>query len=87
MVIAIAITVFVDGARPSRESGGSMTTTQSHPETEIESAARVLIGLVRKTEHAENSRSSGAELSLEVSLIGGGTETWTITIERTASSH
>lgn len=51
------------------------------------SAARVLIGVVRSTERSEEARSSGAELSLEIELTGGGVETWKITIERTASSH
>jgi hypothetical protein len=53
----------------------------------ITSAARVLIGMVRSTETIEHGRSSGATLSLEVDLTGGGRETWKITIERTASSH
>jgi hypothetical protein len=50
-------------------------------------AARVLIGVVRISEASEGVRSNGAELSLDVQLTGGGTETWKITIERTASSH
>ena len=54
---------------------------------DITHAARVLIGMVRVTERHERGRSSGAELSLEVELTGGGRETWKITIERTASSH
>jgi hypothetical protein len=53
----------------------------------IAAAARVLIGMVRGAEHDEGGRSTGAELSLEIDLTGGGKETWTITIERTASSH
>ena len=53
----------------------------------LTNAARVLIGIVRVTERNESRRSSGAELSLDVELTGGGTETWKITIERTASSH
>lgn len=53
----------------------------------ITAAARVLIGIVRTTEQSESARSSGAELSLEIELTGGGVETWKITIERTGSSH
>jgi hypothetical protein len=53
----------------------------------IMNAARLLIGTVRASERSEKGRSSGAELSLDVELTGGGHETWTITIERTASSH
>lgn len=56
-------------------------------ETRVIDAARVLIGLTRGVERREGQRSSHAELSLEVELTGGGTETWTIRIERTASSH
>lgn len=57
------------------------------PADKIIEAARTLIGLVRSTERREHGRSSGAELSLEVELTGGGVETWKIIIERTASSH
>lgn len=53
----------------------------------LTNAARTLIGMVRITEGIEHNRSSGAELSLEVELTGGGVETWKITIERTASTH
>ncbi|TMQ14147.1 MAG: hypothetical protein E6J90_27320 [Deltaproteobacteria bacterium] len=54
---------------------------------EMIAAARVLIGMVRASEASEAARSTGAELELEVELTAGGTETWKITIERTASSH
>jgi hypothetical protein len=54
---------------------------------DIQRAARLLIGMVRVSERSEHSRSTKAELDVEVELTGGGTETWTITIERTASSH
>jgi hypothetical protein len=54
---------------------------------DIIAAARVLIGMVRLLERDEGGRSTHTELSLEVDLTGGGKETWTITIERTASSH
>ncbi len=54
---------------------------------DIIAAARMLIGMVRLSERDEGGRSTHAELSLEVDLTGGGKETWTITIERTASSH
>jgi hypothetical protein len=47
----------------------------------------VLIGVVRSTEQIERGRSSAAELSIDIELTGGGTESWKITIERTASSH
>jgi hypothetical protein len=50
-------------------------------------AARTLIGTVRMVEGGEKRRAHISELSLEVELTGGGVETWTITIERTASSH
>lgn len=53
----------------------------------ITNAARVLIGTTRMAERSEHGRSTKAELELEVELTGGGVETWTITIERTASSH
>jgi hypothetical protein len=53
----------------------------------IRDAAQLLIGFVRSTESAEGGRSTKAELELHVELTAGGTETWTITIERTASSH
>lgn len=53
----------------------------------IARAARLLIGLVRRLERDEGRRSSTTELSIEVELTAGGTEAWTITIERTASSH
>ena len=56
-------------------------------EHQIERAARTLIGLVLATERDEGERSTGAELTLEISMADGGTETWTITIERTASTH
>jgi hypothetical protein len=55
---------------------------------DITAAARVLIGSVRRTERAAGARTMKAELSLDVELTAGGTETgMTITIERTASSH
>ena len=50
-------------------------------------AATCLIGMARMAERSEKRRTISAVLSLEVSLTGGGTETWEITIERTASSH
>lgn len=50
-------------------------------------AARTLIGLVMSGERQEGRRSEGAELTLEVDLTGGGRESWTITIERTAANH
>lgn len=50
-------------------------------------AAQTLIGMVRASEHGVGTRSSKAELTVEVELTRGGTEAWTITIERTASSH
>lgn len=50
-------------------------------------AARVLIDTVRGSERSEGGRSTHAELEVIVELIAGGVETWTITIERTASSH
>lgn len=53
----------------------------------IAAAARVLIGMVRGAERDEGGRSMHAEISLEIDLTAGGKETWTITIERTASSH
>jgi hypothetical protein len=53
----------------------------------ITHAAGVLVSMVRMAERAEKGRSSYAELSVEVELTGGGTETWTLKIERTASSH
>jgi hypothetical protein len=53
----------------------------------VTAAAHVLIGVVKMTERAEHGRAAKAELDLEVELTGGGIETWTITIERTASSH
>lgn len=40
-----------------------------------------------EAEASERARSEGAELEVRVELTGGGVETWTITIERTASSH
>jgi hypothetical protein len=43
--------------------------------------------VVKASEREEKRRMEKATLSLEVSLTGGGTETWEITIERTASSH
>jgi len=54
---------------------------------DIQKAARLLIGMVRASERSEQGRSTKAELGVEVELTGGGMETWTITIERTASSH
>lgn len=54
---------------------------------DVMAATRVLIGLVRMSEDSEAARSRGAKLELDVELTGGGTETWKITIERTASSH
>lgn len=56
-------------------------------QTYIMAAARALIGMVRGAEASERARSEGAELEVRVELTGGGVETWTITIERTASSH
>lgn len=53
----------------------------------ITEAARTLIGLLLAVEASEHRRTDGAKLSLEIELTGGGTETWDITIERTASSH
>lgn len=53
----------------------------------IMAAARALIGMVRGAEASERARSEGADLEVRVELTGGGVETWTITIERTASSH
>jgi hypothetical protein len=53
----------------------------------IEEAARVLIGVARRAEIDEGRRTTKAELVLDVDLTAGGTEQWTITIERTASSH
>jgi hypothetical protein len=50
-------------------------------------AARVLISLVRGAERSEGGRSTHGELELNVELAAGGVETWTIRIERTASSH
>lgn len=61
--------------------------TQQAAADALTNAARLLIGTVRSAERSEGGRSSGAELSLEVELTGGGVETWKITIERTASSH
>lgn len=54
---------------------------------DIVAAARMLIGMVRMAEGSERARSSGATLELQVELTAGGIETWTITIERKASSH
>jgi hypothetical protein len=50
-------------------------------------AASALIGAVRAIEQDKKQRSSMAELTLEVELTGGGREIWTITIERTVSTH
>lgn len=60
---------------------------EQKPMADIEASARTLIGIVRRTERAEGNRAVSAELSLEVSLTGGGVETWAISVERTASSH
>jgi hypothetical protein len=54
---------------------------------DVVNAARALIGLVRGMEKTERQRSSMAELTLDVKLTSGETETWTITIERMASTH
>jgi hypothetical protein len=56
-------------------------------EESIMEAARTLIGMVRVTEGIEHRRSQKAEFELQVELTAGGTETWIITVERTASSH
>jgi hypothetical protein len=53
----------------------------------IAEAARLLISVVRDVERAEGDRSTHAEFDCEIDLTAGGKETWTITIERTASSH
>ncbi len=53
----------------------------------ITMAAHILISLVRGAERSEGARSTHGELELNIELTGGGVETWTITIERTASSH
>jgi hypothetical protein len=58
---------------------------RSHSEAIIQ-AASVLISAVRMSERSEGGRSSGAEMSIDVDLKGGGTETWKFTIHRTASS-
>jgi hypothetical protein len=50
----------------------------------VEQAARTLIGLVKRAEYAERRGAEKAELDLSVDLTNGGTETWTITIERKA---
>ena len=55
--------------------------------SQVEAVARTLIGVVKASEREEKRRMEKATLSLEVSLTGGGTETWEITLERTASSH
>lgn len=54
---------------------------------DIIAAAHLLIGMVRMAETNEKARSNGASLEVEVELTDGGTETWTITIERRASTH
>jgi hypothetical protein len=53
----------------------------------IIAAARVLIDMVRVVERDEGERSTHAELDFEIDLAAGGKETWTITVERTASCH
>ncbi len=53
----------------------------------IEAAARELINLTRRVEHTERGRAEFAVLDLEITLTGGGVETWRITVERTASTH
>jgi hypothetical protein len=50
-------------------------------------AAHVLIAMVKIVEVTEKDRATGAKLTIEVGLAGGGVEEWEITIERTASSH
>jgi hypothetical protein len=42
---------------------------------------------VRDVERDAGDRSTHAEFDVEIDLTAGGKETWTITIERTASSH
>lgn len=66
------------------------TRTEDHIRQQtdaIAAAARVLISMVRGAERNEGARSTHGELELNVDLTAGGTETWKITIERTASSH
>ena len=53
----------------------------------VAEAARLLISVVRDVERDEGDRSTHAEFDFEIDLTAGGKETWTITIERTASSH
>jgi hypothetical protein len=54
---------------------------------DIIAAAHLLIAMVRTVERDEKAKSRGASLEIEVQSTGGEIETWTITIERKASSH
>jgi hypothetical protein len=56
-------------------------------EEDVYAAARLLIGVVRDVERDAGDRSTHAEFDVEIGLTAGGKETWTITIERTTSSH
>lgn len=64
----------------------SETIVQS-AENAIMNAARALIGVVRRVERNEKHRATKTELEIDVELLAGGHEIWTITIERTSSSH
>jgi hypothetical protein len=56
-------------------------------EEDVYAAARLLIGVVRDVERDAGDRSTHTWFEFEIDLTAGGKETWTITIERTASSH
>lgn len=81
---------FLRLAFTEKQKGTPMSSTEQKIKAsgdDIVAAARMLIGMVRVAERGEEARSSGATLELQVELTSGGVETWTITIERKASSH
>jgi hypothetical protein len=72
--------------QPEEEMSDTKQRIEARGEV-ITMAAHILISLVRGVERSEGGRSTSSELELSIDLTGGGVETWTITIERTASSH
>lgn len=54
---------------------------------DLATALRMLIGIVRMAELDQQGRADRGQISVDVALTGGGVEKWTITIERSPSSH
>ena len=55
--------------------------------TDLTDAAELMIDIIRAIEAIEGRRTMKSSFTLKYDTPDGGTEQWTITIERAASSH